>query len=518
MAVETVPYVGFNNGEYGNQAPFNVGFAIFRQHLMYRGWFTGTNVARSIDGSLFPQPWPKKVTTTGLPAGDPDAMGIGYDLNGFPCIWLVYKTSGDIYLSGILPPSLFGSITFSRIATAALPAKNVLDSVASGDSIYLATDDGVWRIAVGGLAASRLTTQKCSTVAVYGDRLVVAGGASTAFGNRVYYSAGADFTSWDGSYIEIGETSVAVTKLLPIRGALAIAKQSAADSPWWMLRGVPGLNDVLRPVNAVPAPMLRGDTGVACALRDGTVGFFVDSLAGQPNTYPALFNGSTVTPVRYLAGKMLNAFTTALALQQPGDWALWNGRTFMARRDGAWTVHDLTSFSFSALVASDAINDDIYLWRPSDSSIYVMTGYPERPAFASDLGAVAPATASLTLPEWWSRDGSEVAVKAVIVDFLSWNTGDSANPNTFTPTAVAMRTYDPTADFSGTGGGDKTSTPNRPYSEAGAGLSTAGTRRRVTFTYTKQFGNGFRLDLADLRGVSIQKIVAVLETKPAPGV
>lgn len=113
---------------------------------------------------------------------------------------------------------------------------------------------------------------------------------------------------------------------------------------------------------------------------------------------------------------------------------------------------------------------------------------------------------SVTLPEWESRDGSEVIIRAVKVQFKKWNTGSAqTNHLEMTVTSTAQRRKD------GDPNGGQTS-QTLAWDESPSAVEHDGQFQDWTFKVGDQMtGNGFRLQFANLRGVAIRKIQVMLD-------
>lgn len=510
MPSEVIPFSGFAFGEYGSQASYSVGFAVFRQHLLYRGWWTGQNIVRGIDGSLFPMPQPKLKSSSivGLSSAVQN-VGSGYASGRVG--WL--KSGNQIAQSSA------GTYTFNWLTGTTANTTAFGDTIAVGSHTYACgASSAIHDIdhVAGTVAVLAGSPSAAQSICQYGDRLVVGGTAANK--NRVYFSAAGDPTSWPAqNYFDVGSPNIPIVAVIPCRHLLFIATSASSEVSWWVLSGVPGYNDVLRRASLSPAPSLFYG---AAPLVSNNVGFLSPSGTGCA---PALFNGSAVSEYRYLSGLLTPSVAECYRMRQAADWFLFDGNTLLLQREGAWSKHANPGFrggngSFRSVIA-DPLEDTFAFWAPFGSgNFYEWNPYAQRPAFTSDLqGAIPdPATCYFSLPEWWTRSADEVAVSALVIDFVAWNTGDTS-PNQFTVNATAMRTFDPNATVVNAAGDVPNSQPVT-FSEATSKASTSGTRRRLVANFSRNFGSGFRVDFTNMRGVSIQKVVAMVDLRGAQGV
>jgi hypothetical protein len=477
------------------------------------GMWTGMNMVILPDGSLAPQPDPKAQATS-LPALAGSVVDMGMGSNGtLPILW--FKAGNKIYQSGPGP-----TFSFTAVGGTSANALSYVDRVAANSTFTFAlTSGGVLEVIdhVGAtVAAVAGTPPTAATLCQYNDRLML-GGDST-HSNRLYFSAAGNFASWPAAnFIDVGDAApiVAVT---PLRSTLLIAKSGGTDETWWMLRGTPGVNAVLRRVSRFQGP---GRANNLALLNDGRVGFAATTLAngvdGSTLT-PATFDGANGRVERSQIGVLSDSLTAeAYRMVDSNDVLLKNNLFALIRRSGAWTRYsfpsgmddDTSHFSAkSRTMAIDPAAGTFYLMNNAATAFSKWHPYATRPAFAADTDGAAPESARFTLPEWRALAGEEVCVASIVVAFKKWNTGSGVN-NGFIVTATATGTY-PTGVTSGSGTGT--------FSEDPAQSDVGGTLARATYTFAPHWGNGFVIDFNNVVGVAIRSVTVNVATRPIPGV
>jgi hypothetical protein len=505
-----IAYSDFSRGEFG----------LLGEWSRPAGSFTGKNVVRYIDGSLGSRNGWGSVFVRSPPAS-PTIYAIG--------LTPITSVANRLFWVAVAPTALF-----VRILQGVIPALGLLvltDLGPLGAGAGLAPATGFAHVTVGGFSpvtyltvignnlykidhvartitdlTARGAPGACRSIAVYGERLLVGGLQSGLPPNRVYYSNAADFTRWlAGSYFVVGDAGSAVTGLYVVRDRLVIVKGGVDE--WWELTGTPGVNDFLRRVSSAEAPLVQR-CGAALA-DDNEIAFGVRDTSSGLVT-PGSFTGSRA-PVAYhlpvgvvgLPNSGLKA--TALRLRRANDRVLWTvlGLGFLLNRGGGWSRHDTDGNGGSEHVAYDPTLDLIVSCPANLFSVMLLKPYNDRPPFRTDPQSSIPFQVHFTLPEWWDREGAQVSVRSVAVDFGKWNTGDSTD-NTFTVIAQATRLQE---------GGDGPLTRAATWRQATSASSAAGERARRVFGFEPAWGNGFRLSIDPLRGVAIQKITVRLDRR-----
>lgn len=138
----------------------------------------------------------------------------------------------------------------------------------------------------------------------------------------------------------------------------------------------------------------------------------------------------------------------------------------------------------------------------------------DRPAFTTDADSLpgddstTPLNAFASLPEHWRPQGEEARVRQVVIDLVKWNTG-SATPNQLDVTVETFGRRDVAGESPAT----------RSWTEAGNSSSRSGTRQRLVLDFgITTPGAGFQVKLANIKGVAIRSVIAVLDVYPGrPG-
>lgn len=496
----------FTKGEYGLLRPVEYG------DRGKTGSWTGSNICVLPDGSLCSQSQPEAQSTT-LPAlaGAVVDMGMGRISTG-EVIW--FKAGNRTYQSGAGPTYTFTQNTGTSANTA-----SYIDRVASNTSTYAITSTNVLEVidhAAGSVAAVVGSPPSCATVAQYGDRLMLGGTGSNS--NRLYYSAAGNFASWpSGNYMDVGD-SAPIVALVPMRGFLLVAKSGGTDDTWWAVRGIPGVNHVLRRASRFHGPTRSNNVAL---LNDNRIVFSAPHQASgisSPNV-PATFNGSTGDVEPWLASFVLPGTSSveAYRLANRNDAMLKNQTGVALRRNGAWSriswpsalqVNTTNFGTKSRSVAADLAGGTFHMMNDAGDTFYQWKPYMTRPALDSDTDGTSPTTAgSFALPEWRAAFGDEVAVVAVMVAFRKWNLG-SGN-NTLSVVNTVTGTYNT---------GATSNTDVGTFTEASSSSSQEGTRARHWFGVPPVWGTGFQLSVSSMRGVAIESITVVCSTQPMAGV
>lgn len=328
-------------------------------------------------------------------------------------------------------------------------------------------------------------------ICFYGERLMTGGTAANP--GRVYYTEAGVFTTQPAAnFFDVGDGRGEVRGLFAQRGFLSIV---LSNGEWWILTGVPGVNDVLRKVTAnAQHPWVLAEN--ACAsLGDDTVAY-VPLSAG----WPAAFDGARVQEKRWLdfLGNSETTDSSPFFVRtvkgfKPEEFAQLGGKDsgidYRGRallfRNGIHTFHDF-DVSTDALAASDgqgrlfltdrgtgAVAPKFYFWKLN----------LDRPGFAADAYSRAgdddntsATPMTLTLPELFAAPGTEIVPQTVTVEFTSWQHGGSFT-NGF-DLFVDGYDQDESSGVSSTGV-QVSSTVS--FSESQGSSTTEGMRRRKTF-------------------------------------
>ena len=513
MARRVVHFDRFDKGEFGLIGEWDAA----------PGSFTGRNVVRYADGSVGPRNGFKAFAFENVPVRHTAvAAFVGTGEMGFSVPWFVAREHTEdgitvayrVYQARMFGAALvlLGTLTTNTGSTSSFSAARigrVSYLVHSTGQVYKVDHVAKTLAAIAGSPAGR-------AIAQYGERTIVAGPSSEGTDpnpnqNRLFYSAPADPTSWPvANYIDIGDSGSPIVGVWALRGGLVIAK-GLPDLSWWILTGVPGVNHAVRHLRSGSGTISNDAVGLA---GDDTVG-----LAVIGSRTPAVFTGIETRSEKHLVATDTRR---VFRLQEERDFGLFGlqpSGEMIVSRYGMWLRHSMTLDGvlglFGLVIAADltrsGFNDDGRVVVPKDdlSGMHVWQAYNDRPPFSADVNAsiLDPADVHFTLPEWWSRDGKEIRVEKVVVDLRKWNTGD-ADPNTITVTVTPTRLIDGRAE------GEARS---HTWSEATSAASTSGTDHRLVVPLDCQHAGGFRLKFSGIRGVAVQKALAVIDDRPLLG-
>jgi hypothetical protein len=505
VARAEVVFRNFADGEYGSLDPSLVGFSLYRQRMLYRGYWTGQNVMRALDGSLCPRAGEKPYVLTGVPNGTIAGMG---ESGGK--IWFVVGTTVYSFDSGVFTSQAVTAYTGALPAGLTEPLTNVTYNNKSYVTTY---PNGVYELDhTAHTVAAVAGSPSLINCAIYGERMV--GGSA----NTLYFSDPDDFTSWPAAnFIQIGE-STNITAVRTLRSSLAIGK---SNEVWYVLSGVPGVNEVVRQVTSAPTPPhheMSVDTGLA-------VGYVADESLTL-----SMFTGTSVQPLPHLKIESslpsgIPSQLVAFRLRNPGEWGVVSDNsndandttagTIWLYRNGAWTKHRraIVANIEGGWVVTTTKHEWIVMGQggavSAPPTFAAWDPYLDRPPFASDTGTtvIDPSLVTFTLPEFVDYSGAEMAVRHVEVEYTKWGTGDSAsNTNSFTVTPSCTLIQDGAADVA---------LAAQTWSEDPALASTTGTKGRFTADYAGDtYGQGFKITVSNLRGVSIRRVTVIYDTRP----
>lgn len=509
---EIVVWDDFSGGEFGDISP---------EDARPNQW-TGLNVLVYRNGEIGPRPGLRSFSNTNLPNGVVRAIGF----NGTPnaSFWIATGTAIWVYNDG---SDDWDQATGA--ADASWPAETFGIETDGGETYVIAQDDDLYRIdhADGastltkvGDALTALNGSMGPALSMYRDRLYIAEKS-----NRVYYSGADDFTSWtDTNFFPVGNSAV-IRGLYWQRDALIIVKQ---DSSIWRYQGVPSAATLRRVSNGGRHPW-SWFPGRAIIMPDDT-GWFVP----VNRDYPARFNGSTLdadtlSHLRLLSGvegTVSFGDVNVLPLDEDDEVMLtitsgsYSGepRALMFR-NGTWSRHEWGNSDIVSLAATDRqvrvlLQDGGDVAAPP--ALFTFDTELDRPATTSDTyaqpgdGTDTPLSASLATGYFEPKQGHEVTIKAVVVDFTKYNHGDSAT-NHFDLTARLLHHQE---------GEGTTDVALDPFDEAtSAGSATGDRDRHISRGMTGGFlpANGFQIRLDNIRGVTIRAIRVYVdqhETQP----
>lgn len=368
--------------------------------------------------------------------------------SGSTCVGMGWAQSATREIWFALRNNTTGAVSIYLVVNNAATLVATLGAMAAGLAVSgVEHSGGLSFITVPGVGLFRLNHNDSAwtaigatlggyTVAVYGDRLYVAGGLG-GVSNRVRFSDALNFTSWPAlNFFDVGPGH-GVRFLAAQRGHLTIA---LSDATWWVLNGLPNAGGVLRRV-ATSATQPWEFFGEAAALRGDDVVSFVP----LPHDYPATFDGAGVEfedelsinnddisqpgagPTRYVVRPMNDPHEVMFrAGTAPSNVLInrrkgWTRHTFGFTQGVAHFTSDKQSWAYMA--GLNGADFAIYRWNYG----HLQPGLSSAPATEplSDEGASAH-QARLYLPEWWHPEGADVTVRSVTVEAKGWGSDRSA--------------------------------------------------------------------------------------------
>lgn len=471
------------------------------------GWFHALNMQRYRNGFIGPRSGLRAYVPTGVDIGL--IRGFGWAGTAGVDIWYVQGTNVRLMDSA----DFADVIQTATGALASTPTRPVQGVEGPASRVYLANyaDKCYFLDLVAKTVTAIATTPGASAICFYGERLMAGGDATNP--NRLYYSGAATYTTWSAAnFIDVGDAGGQIRFLFPQRGHLVIGKQ---DGTWWVLTGVPGVNDTLRRVTGGGVHPWHLHANSVVGLGNDTVKF-VPLSSGHPATFDGVgvteephldFLGNLeVTPASELFVRAARGFRKDEYVIVGGSGSAGSQGKALLHRLGSSTFHDFDQ-NTEALVSSDA-QGHIFICdgggAAANPKFWVWDIHQDRPAFTTDGrardkdgDAASVFDAFLHLPEWWEPQEREVLVRSITVDFIKWNTG-SSQTNAFTVRVDRL-------DHLNTSG--VVSSFAQSFTEAVGSAATTGTPQRQVFTVGDQgVGTGFQVKLTAIRGVSIRRV------------
>lgn len=521
MAQEIVEYADFSGGDYGRlenwRAPKNT--------------FSATNMLVYRTGELGVRPGVRDVTPAGQAVGTVRVFG---RLPG---------TLATVFYGQGTALKFFDAVQGGTLGTAsgtfAVSSSGPDHQDDAGNTVYIASSAGAGGSLTGSTYTSLTNMPAAQAIALYGDRLAVVPTSAT---NTVVFSAAASFNNWTISAgnavsVTVGDSDP-ITALFAQRSHLAILKK---NSGLYILTGTPGTSESLRLAARFPGPV--DSWGAARTRSDDRIWF---SVTNQQQM--SVFDGSGVSlqdnyPLS-LYTELAPRAVVPLRLDDQGGAAfvveansgLGSSNEVWLRSRGIWTRHTF-GVTVSKLVASAGVgfsqdgDNDVSRLRYGSMLVFTDRGgasatpnfwswvpFMDRPGLevspfsnsaerAGDASAT-PVSGSALLAEQRAKDGRELQVRGVIVDFRSWNTGGDAN-NHFDLAVNTLNSYEASGPVS---------SATLSFDEAPALSSLEGTVRSKYFSFGDQGrGSALNVQLSNCRGIAIQRIRIVTETYPPRG-
>lgn len=511
MGKQVIEYKDFSFGDFGRIEPWRAP----------KNSWTGTNMVVYRTGELGVRAGVRNLAPTGLSNGV--VWGMGSWANVDRGMWYGQGTNVrtlDVADAGG-PVSALGTVSSTPADVA---------RAEYGDDTFIVTDNsGAYRIRSSGVTACT-GSPNGRAIALLGERLIIAPTATTPA--TIRYSAASNFNSWPGT-ITVGSDDP-ITGLVSQRGHLVIMKYR---SSFYILTGVPGINETLRPLMRDVGPASVTNLLSYAAVHADDLIWFVS----QWENTPARFDGARSARVEHILTPAAGGTSLGIEPFPVGDPAALvivqgagpegtAARTWLYNR-GTWTKHTFgvttvgkTASSIvgflqdgatlstvrkgAAIVLTDgggaAATPNFYVWMPDI----------DRPGTESDPFGVSTERAGddsstqvsgeFSLPEYHTEDGSEFLVRKVIVDFRKWDTG-GALTNHFDVNVTALRRYN---------AGSLEST-TQSWDEDDALASTTGTLDRRVFSFGEQgLGSGYQITLENIRGIAIQRIQVEIDAQP----
>lgn len=511
MARRVVVYDTWTKGEYHLRGAENAD----------KGSFSGVNLLVSRRNEVIPRLGMEEIVTTGT-LSTSDVAHSGIDV------------SGNIFIiQGTAVRSIQKGATVWNTAATALDVSPSISSalVRGGTNLHYytdRTDSDVYSIDTS--AATPVVTNLSGSpggkaIALYGDRLVVGSTDATTNRNVIRFSDANNFVSWPAAnVIRVGSDQSDINAMYVQHGNLLISKPEG----WFIITGTLGVSETLRQLNTLPGPAFQYNGGMTN--RDMMV------YSTNFSRHPYTFNGTYGNRQDHLIAE--SDFKVHGVQSEENCAIMWGN--FFATSDktnillyhkGIWTRHILPSMSTPVqadvkfilgtpgedlftnadtlvgahlyiVVQAPGTNPRLFNFHfdndTIDPTVDSVTGLP------GDGTSTSKVTCSMDLPEWWSDEGSDVMVRGVIVDMRTFNQSTSpAVSNHFDVTVRSMRLYD------GIGPDNShTESFDQPENQA-----TGSTQMRKFISFGDQgVGNGFQISFTNLRGVSIRRVFAIIES------
>lgn len=533
MAREFLSFDNWTLGDTGRHGPMAYHYGR-RKMLASYGHFRGMNVIRYPNGAVGPRPALKYrsdlgATITGQVIFVEYAAGID--------MLYVVTNAGYVYRRNSF---LVGGGSWSVTVTGLSP----ICAAVYGNDLYIGAPGGVYRVTSGGVQTGPFANSpaNCSFLVEYREVLVGAGNAS----GSVAYSAPGDGTTWPASNtLGIGAANITIVGLFAQRNSLVTA---LANGEWWtttgfLTQGGTVGNDVTRRADLGPVY-----AGFGCSVMQSTIWYVngrdacnftgaqtsmepIPDADGLPGAYFPTLNEP---------GAPLTCTSIEPALTQPDSFLVVGTGTvnaaqvnygFLRQGTTGWTRHTLpvAAPNLSLPKAKGVFSGDVFLvsqngtqlrmyqWLPRLETPY---GYNNGDPLVNNLDGDTAAVVggSFSLPEWWVPDGGSAHVHGVVVDFeydQNAITDTIANGNSadsvvhFDINVEALNLYE--ADLSRTSNTQSFTPKADALARAAAGVNQPVRRRELFRVGDQGIGSGFRVNLTNMRGVMVYRIVVVVD-------
>ncbi len=497
-----VIFEGWDGGEFGILDPGRAGRA--DQQM-----WTGADLMVYRTGLIGPRPGRQSITVTSMPTGI--VVGVSQFLpssGSGPAIWVILdKGSGTFNVVNID----LTDDTVSSTYTGTLP--NITNDVHPGGG-YLAgsyvnlTGHGVYQLASTTTTVSLVDTDpQGDVIGYYGERLI----ANTS--SRLWYSEPLDWSNFGANnYVDLF-SGLPHSMYVPFRDGLLLGSSAGR---FGIVTGVLGATTTFRELSSGGGP---ASPWHGAKVADDKIWYF-----NGTDQFPSVFNGAVHERYEYLeVGQPRDVWTSGVP-----SWRLWAAEwsgvnDWIAMNDttnGIQKMNDVMSFvdmqpDFSVPVADSILTVDNPATTAGTATFSWYTpGAHDRPAFESDdvaasddLGVALEPT--LTTPLWVDNEGHEVRVQQVLIDYEAYDCGITTDPSCVV-TVLAWPRWD--------NSGIKESTPVTVSPMTYTAAGTSGTTGRMVVSVGDQgYAGGFQIELSEMTGLAIQRIIAVLgaETRRA---
>ncbi len=518
-----IDYSDFSGGEFGLLEPWRAP----------PGTWTGKNIVQYDNGSLGPR---NGLIEVGLSASiTGQVMSAGpFSRRTESNVWVLVNNAGTRTAKTI---EADGTVTNLTLTDAVPAATEPVQSQVFDDIEYLSiVSNGLYKIDPDTNAFSKVANAPGSRCFIqHGERFFSGGGDTLGFpvtpsgvqgpANRLWYSEPDDPEDWPSlNFIDVVG---AIVGLYSQRNQLVIVTTEG----WWLLTGVPGVNDTLR--RQIKSEFPTWPTQGTIVEPSCNLAFVHGSLQqrdGEDEGEIAVhslgvFTAATLEYATHMKfGSGQNIITTpptyqAVTLRGPEDWFVQGGtdtaeNRAVLYRNKAWQriEWEIAGVDLLGWCICMRRTDRLQFLTHTSNNIrmYEWRAYNNRPAFVSDNytgpgdDSDTPFVAEFSLPEHHEENGSDLGLVDIVVDFTSWDTG-TTETNHFDLVPKVLRAFED----------DEQVAPTLTFDEAvGESPATlAGKRRRKRFQGVAHGldGTGFRLFFNNIRGVAINRVQVLVD-------
>lgn len=506
-------YEDFSGGDWGDIGKFRAAANQYDSH----------NVIVYADGMIGPRAGLHQFTSSGLP--DDDIWGLFNPLlsgKSFMAVVgdKVYSSSTEIVDVWTLEATLDAEANDYVHADWYDPNHQIYFTN-PGDKPYVID----WTSSVlAGLSIDDGTPVAVLSVTLCRDRLYF-GGATVTDGQRVWYSALADFDNFtftDGAgYFDVGYFWN-IHGFAKFQNSLLFGTRAQG---WFALIGSTP-NGEVRQINSGVSPGKQHSivaTSTDAFFFTGFPGGGATSGPHLASTDGAKFDDVTLRHLRLDGPYAAEQFGVYLPYQDQIIYVANSGNRGLIRNMGAWTKQffELGTTSLKGpLCATNTLNNAVLSARADAGGapkFYNLRLNLNRPAFTSDTDCqptddgVFPIAASFSLPVWFHPQSKDIRVRRVIVDFRKWDTG--VTNNNFT---VGVSHY---GRYNLPGGStDDLVYQETAWTEAASLTLTTGQMDRYTYRVGDVgWAAGFQINIDDMIGVAVDRITVEYDESSQPG-